>query len=81
MFEFDPDGRIWAVEIAGTCVTWKAPTKGLPIGRVVVLEDTDGDSLMDRSTVFLEKLVMPRTLSFVAAWRARRGTSQPLVLP
>lgn len=39
--------------------------EGDPIGQVVVLEDTDGDRVMDKSTVFLDKLVMPRTVSFV----------------
>ena len=66
MFEFDPDGRIWAVEMRGYMRDLEGSDEGAPIGRVVVLEDTNGDRLMDRSTVFLDKLVMPRTLSFVA---------------
>ena len=40
-------------------------TEGDPVGRVVVLEDTDGDTFMDKSTVFLDGLVMARTVQFV----------------
>ena len=36
-----------------------------PTGRISVLEDTDGDGRMDRSTVFLDHLVLPRAVSFV----------------
>jgi putative heme-binding domain-containing protein len=65
MFEFDPDGRIWVVEMRGYMRDLDGSDEGAPLCQVVVLEDTDGDSVMDRSTVFLDKLVMPRTLSFV----------------
>lgn len=65
MFEFDPDGRIWAVEFRGWMIDIEGTGEGDPIGQVVVLEDTDGDSFMDKSTVFLDKLVMARTISFV----------------
>ena len=66
MFEFDADGRIWVVEMRGYMRDLEGSDEGTRIGNVVVLEDTNGDSVMDRSTVFLDKLVMPRTLSFVA---------------
>ncbi len=65
MFEFDADGRIWAVEMRGWMRDIEGTGEGDPIGKVVVLEDTDGDTIMDKSTVFLDKLVMPRTVSFV----------------
>ncbi len=65
MFEFDPDGRIWVVEFRGWMIDIEGTGEADPIGQVVVLEDTDGDSFMDKSTVFLDKLVMPRTISFV----------------
>lgn len=64
-FEFDPDGRIWAVEMRGWMRDIDGTGEADPICRVVVLEDTDGDRFMDKSTPFLEGLVMPRTLSFV----------------
>ena len=65
MFEFDPDGRIWAVEFRGWMIDIEGTGEGDPIGQVVVLQDTDGDTIMDKSTVFLDKLVMPRTVQFV----------------
>ena len=65
MFEFDADGRIWVVEMRGWMLDLEGTGEGDPIGQVVVLEDTDGDTVMDKSTVFLDKLVMPRTVSFV----------------
>ncbi len=65
MFEFDPDGRIWAVEMRGYMQDIDGSTEGDPIGQIVVLEDTDGDTFMDKSTVFLGSLVMARTVSFV----------------
>ncbi len=64
-FEFDPDGRIWAVEMRGYMRDIEGRDENASIGRVVVLEDTDGDTFMDKSTVFLDGLVMARTLQFV----------------
>jgi len=64
-FEFDPEGRIWVVEYQGYMRNLAGDGEGDPICRVVVLEDTDEDGRADKSTPFLEKLVMPRSLSFV----------------
>ncbi len=64
-FEFDPAGRIWVVEYQGYMRDIKGGGEGDPICRVVVLEDTDGDGRADKSTVFLDRLVMPRSLTFV----------------
>jgi putative heme-binding domain-containing protein len=64
-FEFDLDGRIWAVEMRGYMQDIDGSTEGDPIGQIVVLEDTDGDTFMDKSTVFLGGLMMARSVSFV----------------
>lgn len=64
-FEFDPEGRIWVVEFQGYMRDLEGRGEADPICRVVVLEDTTGDGRADRSTVFLDGLVMPRTLAFV----------------
>ncbi|MCX6955256.1 MAG: c-type cytochrome, partial [Verrucomicrobia bacterium] len=64
-FEFDPAGRIWVVEYQGYMRDIKGTGEADPICRIVVLEDTDGDGRADKCTVFLDKLVMPRSLSFV----------------
>ncbi len=64
-FDFDADGRIWVVEYQGYMRDLKGTGESDPICRVVVLEDTDADGRADRSTVFLDGLVMPRSISFV----------------
>lgn len=64
-FEFDPQGRIWVVEYQGYQRDVAGTGEGDPICRVVVLEDTNADGRADKSTVFLDKLVMPRSISFV----------------
>ena len=40
----------------------RRPTNGQPIGRISVLEDTNRDGKMDKRTVFLDGLVLPRAL-------------------
>ncbi len=62
---FDGDGRIWAVEFIGYMPNTDGKGEDQPVGRVVVLEDTDGDWKMDKRTVFLDKLVLPRAVSLV----------------
>ncbi|MDQ3213039.1 MAG: c-type cytochrome [Acidobacteriota bacterium] len=62
---FDPDGRIWVVEMRGYMHDVDGRGEDLPNGRVVFLEDTDGDGRMDKSTVFLDGVVMPRSIALV----------------
>ncbi len=61
--EFDPDGRLWVVEMRGYMPNPEGTNESDPVGRIVVLEDEDGDGRMDRSVVFLDQLVMPRALA------------------
>lgn len=58
-----PDGRMWVVEMRGFMAHMDGGGEELPVGRVVILEDTDEDGRMDRSTVFQDGLVMPRALT------------------
>ena len=60
--QFDADGRLWVVEMNGYMPNLEGKGEDVPNGRVVILEDTDGDGRMDKSTVFLDKLVMPRAI-------------------
>src|SRR2546429_7526717 len=62
---FDPDGRIWVLEMRGYMPNIDGRGELEKVGDVVVLEDTDGDGRMDRRTVFLDGLVMPRALALV----------------
>ena len=61
--EFDAAGRLWAVEMRGYMPNIDGTNETDPVGRIVVLEDVDGDGRMDRNTVFLDGLVMPRALA------------------
>ena len=62
---FDPDGRIWVVEMRGFMPNLEGKGEEEPVGRVVILEDTDGDGRMDKRTIFLDGLVMPRAVCIV----------------
>lgn len=62
---FDEAGRLWVVEMPGYMRDIDGSDESDPSGRVSVLEDTDGDGRMDKSTVFLDGLVMPRSLAIV----------------
>ena len=62
---FDPDGRIWAIEYTGFMPNVDGTGEHVPVCNIVVLEDTDGDGRMDKRTVFLDKLIMPRALCLV----------------
>lgn len=63
--QFDPDGRLWVVEMRAYMPNLDGTGEENPIGRISVLMDTDGDGRMDKSTVFMDGLVMPRALMLV----------------
>lgn len=65
--EFDPDGRIWVVEMVGYMRDADGTREDEPVGSIAVLEDTDGDGRMDKRTVFLDQLVMPRAICLTEA--------------
>src|SRR5436305_9385401 len=52
--DFDENGRIYVAEDRGYPLSTDNP-----LGRVKLLEDTDGDGIPDRVTIFADKLVMP----------------------
>lgn len=62
---FDEDGRLWVVEMRGFMNTIDAAGENEPTGRISVLEDTNGDGQMDKSTIYLDSLIMPRALALV----------------
>ena len=55
----DENGRMYVVEMLGVPFN-----KG--VGKVVLLTDTNGDGLMDKSTVFADSLIMP---SGIMRWK------------
>ena len=59
---FDERGRLFVVEMRGYMQDLKGGGEKEPNGRISVLEDTDGDGRMDKATVFVDGLVMPRAV-------------------
>lgn len=60
--DFDAHGRIWVVEMRAFMPNVEGEGELTPNGRVSVLEDLDRDGRMDRSSVFLDSLVLPRAV-------------------
>ena len=62
---FDENGRLWVVEMRGFMPDVEGSGEDKRVGRVSVLEDTNGDGQMDISKVYLDSLVMPRAIALV----------------
>ncbi len=62
---FDPDGRLWVVEMRGFMPDIDGKGQKEPVGRVSVLEDIDGDGQMDVSKIYIDSLIMPRAIALV----------------
>ena len=62
---FDEDGRLWVVEMRGFMPDIDGTGENKRVGRVSVLEDTDGDGQMDVSTIYIDSLIMPRAIAIV----------------
>jgi putative membrane-bound dehydrogenase-like protein len=63
--QFGPDGRLWVVEMNGYSPVLGGLGEDDPNGRVVALRDRDGDGRYDEATVFLDNLVLPRSIMLV----------------
>ena len=64
--DFDPDGRMYVVEMRAFMPNLAGTGEDRPIGRIVILEDTNDDGKMDRKTVFLDSLVLPRSVKVLS---------------
>ncbi|WPP51213.1 DUF7133 domain-containing protein [Catalinimonas niigatensis] len=62
---FDSRGRIWVAEMQGYMPDIEGNGEDVPNGRIVILEDENGDGVMDQSKVFLDNLVLPRVITMV----------------
>ena len=59
---FDVAGRLWVAEFRNYMLDVDASNEGEATGRIVILHDDDHDGRADRSTVFCDKLVLPRAV-------------------
>ena len=57
---WDEQGRLFVCEMRPYMHDIEGTGEDQPTGRIVVLEDTDGDGKMDKRTVFADGLLMPR---------------------
>ncbi|RFS18706.1 dehydrogenase [Chitinophaga silvatica] len=62
---FDEKGRMWVVEMTGFMPDTVGTGEEQPNGKIVILEDTDKNGVMDKRTVFLDSLVLPRAVCLV----------------
>ena len=60
---FDEDGAMWVVEMRDYMWTTEGDKSGDPAGRIVVLRDTDGDGSYETSSVFMDRLFLPRAIA------------------
>ena len=59
---WDDQARLYVCEMRGYMHDVDGTGEDQPIGRVSRLEDTDGDGKMDKATVFVDNLVLPRAV-------------------
>lgn len=63
--DFDSRGRMWLVEMQGYMPDAEGVGEDNRNGKVVILEDTNGDGVADKRTVFLDSLVLPRAICLI----------------
>ncbi|GEO02612.1 hypothetical protein AAE02nite_02760 [Adhaeribacter aerolatus] len=59
---WDANGRLYVVEMNTYMKDSKATGQFEPTSRIKLLEDTDGDGKMDKSSIFIDSLLLPRTV-------------------
>lgn len=62
---FDAKGRIWVAEMTTYMPDVHGTGEMQPEGNIAVLADTDGDGELDERSVFLNGIVLPRTIAMV----------------
>lgn len=63
--EFDEKGRIWTLEMTGYMRDIDGTGEEIADGKISILEDTDGDGMMDSKNIFIDGLVLPRAIALV----------------
>ena len=59
---WDGNGRLYVAEMRSYMQDIKGTGEKIPICRITRLEDTNGDGKMDKSTIFIDSLVLPRMM-------------------
>lgn len=59
---WDANGRLYVVEMNTYMKDASATGEYEPLSRIKLLEDTDGDGRMDKYTIFIDSLVLPRVV-------------------
>ncbi|MBE9462404.1 c-type cytochrome [Dyadobacter subterraneus] len=59
---WDGNGRMYVAEMRSYMQDINGTGERFPTCRISRLEDTDGDGKMDKSTIFIDKLVLPRMM-------------------
>jgi glucose/arabinose dehydrogenase len=62
---WDGNGRMYVVEMRGYMQSMDGAGAKDPVGRISLLEDTNGDGKFDKHSVFLDGLVEPRAVLYV----------------
>ncbi|MDQ4141866.1 MAG: dehydrogenase, partial [Bacteroidota bacterium] len=62
---FDNKARPWVVEMDGYMPDTIGTGEDKPIGKIVILEDTNKDGVADERRVFLDSLVLPRAICLI----------------
>lgn len=63
--DFDSKGRIWVAQMPGYMNDMQGSDEDKPTGSIRILEDLDNDGVADHAKIFLDSLVMPRSLAHV----------------
>jgi putative membrane-bound dehydrogenase-like protein len=62
---FDEKGRMWVVEMHGYMPDTVGTGEDIPNGKIIILEDTNGDGIPDNRKVFMDSLVLPRAICLI----------------
>lgn len=60
--EWDANGKLYVAEMLTYMQDVDGTNENEPWSRISVLEDTNGDGKMDKSTVFIDSLILPRII-------------------
>ncbi|EDM26597.1 hypothetical protein LNTAR_02277 [Lentisphaera araneosa HTCC2155] len=62
---FDGDGRMWVCEMNTYMPNIDGKDEEVKGSKIVILEDSNGDGQVDKRTVFLDEIILPRAITFV----------------